>query len=227
MNTDKRGWMTEDVSTVCEAGTYRSLCPLAVASLVCGVFSVLVMFGWKLAALPVAGILFGRAALKRIRRAPEEISGAAVARVGIGLSAFFWAGGYLWLFYAHAKEVPHGYTAVNYEELQGDTSTGGRTIPKRALDLDGKKIFVKGYMYPGRQQLDLKQFLISRDNGRCNFCMPNPTPTDLVHVTLAGDLRIDYTTHIIALGGTLRVETDPEKIARKGMAYQLDADYIH
>jgi hypothetical protein len=165
--------------------------------------------------------------LKRIRRAPGELSGAALARVGIALSTLFWAGGSLWLLYAHAKEVPHGYTEVGYEELQGDASTGGRTVPKRATELNNKKIFVKGYMYPGRQQLDLKQFLISRDNGRCNFCMPNPTPTDLVHVTLAGDLRTDYTTHIVGLGGTLRVETDPEKIARKGMAYHLDADYIH
>jgi hypothetical protein len=219
--------MTGDLSVPREAGTYRSLCPLAVAGLVCGVFSALVVFGWTFAAVPVGGVLFGLAALKRIRRAPGELSGAALARLGIALSALFWAGGSVWLLYAHAKEVPHGYTEVRYEELQGDVSTGGRTIPKRALELADKKIFVKGYMYPGRQQLDLKQFIISRDNGRCNFCMPSPTPTDLVHVTLAGDLRTDYTTHIIALGGTLRVETDPEKIARKGMAYHLDADYIH
>ena len=209
-----------------EAAAYRSLSALAVAGLVCGVFSMLVIFGWTLAAVPVAGILFSRAALKRIRRAPEELSGAGLARTGMGLCLFFWAGGYLWLSYAHAKDVPHGYTAVAYEELQGDASTGGRSIPQRAMELDGKKIFVKGYMYPGRQQLDLKQFIISRDNGRCNFCMPNPTPTDLVHVTLAGDLRTDYTTHIIALGGTLHVETDPEKIARKGTAYHIDAEYL-
>jgi hypothetical protein len=209
-----------------ETSRYRSLSALAVASMVCGVLSVLVMFGVTLAVIPVAGILLGRAALKRIRRAPEELSGAAVARAGIALCVAFWMAGYIWLYYAHAKEVPHGYTEVSYEELQGDTATGGREIPKRAMELDKKKIFVKGYMYPGRQQLDLKQFIISRDNGRCNFCMPNPTPTDLVHVTLTGDLATDYTTHIVALGGTLHVETDPEKIARKGTAYHLDADYI-
>jgi hypothetical protein len=52
-------------------------------------------------------------------------------------------------------------------------------------------------------------------------------PTDLVRVTLEGDLRTDYTTHIVGLGGTLRVEEDPERIARQGMAYHLEADYIH
>jgi len=214
------------VDTRNEPERYRSLSALAVAALGCGLLSVLVVFGWAMTVFPVVGILLGRAALVRIRRAPEEYSGAALARAGIGLSVFFWVGGSLWLWYVQAKEVPHGYTAVAYEELQGDASTGGRTIPKRALVLNGKKIFVKGFMYPGRQQVDLKQFLISRDNGRCNFCMPNPTPTDLVNVTLTGDLRTDYTTHIVALGGTLRVEQDPEKMARQGMAYHLEADYI-
>lgn len=224
MNTDRHG---SEPSRAPEGEAYRTLCSLSVASLVCGVLSALVVFGWTLGVIPLCGLLLGRAALKRIRRSPEELSGAALARVGMGLCLAFWAAGSLWLYWAHAKEVPHGYTEVGYEELQGDAATGGRSIPKRALDLDKKKIFVKGYMYPGRQQLELRQFIISRDNGRCNFCMPNPTPTDLVHVTLAGDLRTDYTTHIIALGGTLHVETDPEKIARKGTAYHLDADYIH
>jgi hypothetical protein len=195
--------------------------------MLCGVFSVLVVFGAKLTVIPVLGIVLGRMALKRIRRAPNELSGAGLARTGVALSVVFCAAGWIWLCYAQAKEVPHGYTQVQYEELQGDAATGGRTIPKRALELDGKKIFVKGYMYPGRQQVDLKEFIISRDNGRCNFCMPNPTPTDLVRVTLTGDLRTDYTTHIVGFGGTLRVEQDPEKIARQGMAYHLEADYIH
>lgn len=206
---------------------YRSLSVRAVVGLVFGLFSTLVVFGWTLALIPVLGILVSRSALKQIRRAPGELSGAGVARAGVVLSLVFWIAGWAWLLYAEAKEVPHGYTAVAYEDLQGDETTGGRTVPERAAELDGKKIYVKGYMYPGRQQLDLKQFIISRDNGRCNFCMPDPTPTDLVHVTLVGDLKTDYTTHIIGVGGTLRVETDPEALARKGMAYQLDADYLH
>ena len=184
--------------------SYRSLCPLAVAGLVCGAFSVLALFGWTLAAVPAAGILFGLAALKRIRRAPDELSGAGLARAGIALSAFFWAVGAVWLLYAHAKEVPHGYTEVSYEELQGDASTGGRTIPPRALELADKKIFVKGYMYPGKVQINLKQFIVSRDNGTCEFCTPNPTPSDLIHVTLVGDLHFDYTSRLVSLGGTLR-----------------------
>jgi len=206
---------------------YRSLSALAVGALFCGLASVLVVFGWQMTVVPLLGIVVGRKALARIRRAPDQLSGAALARTGIGLSVFLGAAGWFWLWYAEAREVPHGYVKVQYEELQGDTATGGRAVPKRAHELNGKKIYVKGYMYPGRQQVDLKEFIISRDNGRCNFCMPNPAPTDLVRVTLEGDLRTDYTTHTVGLGGTLRVEEDPEKIARQGMAYHLEADYIH
>lgn len=218
---------TSSPSAVTDPEKYRSLSPLAVAALLCGLLSVLVVFGAQMTAIPVIGIVLGRLALKRIRRAPDELSGIGFAQAGIGLSVFFCAAGWLWMFYAQAKEVPHGYTKVEYEELQGDAVIGGRTVPKRALELEGKKIFVKGYMYPGRQQVDLKEFIISRDNGRCNFCMPNPTPTDLVRVTLTGDLRTDYTTHIVGFGGVLRVEQDPDKLARQGMAYHLEADYIH
>jgi hypothetical protein len=206
---------------------YRSLSVPAVGSVVCGLASLLVVFGWQLTVIPLVGVWLGRTALRRIRRTPDQFSGAALAQTGIGLSLVFCAVGWLWLWYAETQEVPHGYTRVAYEELQGDASTGGRVIPARARALDGKKVYVKGYMYPGRQQLNLKEFLISRDNGRCAFCMPDPTPTDLVRVTLTGDLHTDYTTHMIGLGGTLHVEEDPEKLARQGVAYHLEADYIH
>jgi hypothetical protein len=208
-----------------ERDRYRSLSALAVAALLLGPLSILVLVGQALVLLPLTAIVCGVLALRRIRRAPDELSGASLARLGIALAAAGWIGAWLWLAYARAAEIPHGYTAINYEELQGDTSTGGH-VPARAQELNGKKIFVKGYMYPGRQQVDLKQFIISRDNGRCTFCTPNPTPTDLVHVTLAGDLRTDYTTHLLALGGTLRVEDDPLKIAKQGLIYHLDADYL-
>ncbi len=206
---------------------YRSLSAPAVGSVLCGLASVLLVFGWQMTLIPLLGILLGRVALRRIHRAPDQFSGEGLAWTGIGLSLLLGFAGCVWLWYAAAQEVPHVYTRVQYEELQGDAATGGRVVPQRAKELNGKRVYVKGYMYPGRQQLDLKEFIISRDNGRCNFCMPNPTPTDLVRVTLTGDLRTDYTTRIVGVGGTLRVEEDPEKLARQGMAYHLEADYIH
>jgi hypothetical protein len=130
-----------------------------------------------------------------------------------------------WLSLAHALEVPHGYIPVTYQELQADYA-GGEDIPARAFELDGKKIFVKGYMYPSKRLFGLKQFIISRENGTCEYCTPNPTPTDLLAVAMAGDKTTNYTTHIVALGGILHVETDPAKIVRDGVVYHLEADYI-
>jgi hypothetical protein len=100
-------------------------------------------------------------------------------------------------------------------------------IPKAARDLDGKLIFVRGYMYPGPYQFGLKQFIISRDNGKCKFCIPNPRSTDVIGVILVGDLRIDYTSRLVGLGGRFHVVPKDDQVHLFGdPAYQLEADYV-
>ena len=82
-------------------------------------------------------------------------------------------------------------------------------------------------MYPGRQQFGLRKFLFSRDNGVCKFCMPQPTPTDLIQVTLTGDLETQYTTRLVSLGGIFHVDRDPAVFKTYGgVAYSMDADVL-
>jgi hypothetical protein len=208
------------------ARSYRSVSALAVASLLFGILSAAVFLDWLLVIVPIVAILLGLRALGRIRREPEEWAGAALARAGIALAVLFTIAGYGWLLHARAKEIPHGYTAVTYRDLQADPDTPGQWVPPFALTLEGKKVFVKGYMYPGRQQADLTSFIISRDNGTCQFCMPHPRPSDLIMVQLAGDLRIDYTRQLLRIGGILHVEPEPKRGAPAGCAYRLEADYL-
>jgi hypothetical protein len=78
-------------------------------------------------------------------------------------------------------------------------------------------------MYPGRQQFGLKRFIMSRDNGYCKYCEPNPKATDLIEVTMAGDSETRYTRKLIGLGGAFQVDQD----AKPGRAvYRLEADYL-
>jgi hypothetical protein len=205
---------------------YRSLSGLAVTSLIFGLLSVLVFVDWLLAILPATAIVLAVLALRKIRALGGDWVGAGLARAGAALAIAFWILSYAWLWHAQAKEIPYGYTAVSYYDLQADPTVRGQWVPPYAQSLEGKKIFVKGFMYPSRQQSSLKGFVISRDNGTCPYCLPNPRPTDLIQVELTGDLRINYTDRLLRIGGELRVQPEPKPGLMPGAAYRLVADYL-
>jgi hypothetical protein len=68
----------------------------------------------------------------------------------------------------------------------------------------------------------LKRFLVCPTNGECSFHPPNPRPTEIIKVTLTGDLTANYTREPISLGGRLHV--DPED--PHGLPFAMDADYL-
>ena len=74
--------------------------------------------------------------------------------------------------------------------------------------------------------VNLKQFTMSRDNGSCKFCIPDPQPTDLISVELTGDLQVAYTKNLIYVGGKLSLMPEEEAASQGGVAYRLEADYF-
>jgi hypothetical protein len=204
---------------------YRALCLPAVASVVVGVLSIPILifwFSWFWAIVPLLGIVLGRRAIRIIHAAPSEWTGLGMAKLGIGLSAGLWALGYGWLIFARASEVPYGYQLVTYEMLQPDPSAPAMSIPQSALDLQDKKVFMKGFMQPRRQQTGIKEFILSPADGECPYCIPNPKKTEMVRVVLQGDLEAIYTTHQIGAGG--RFQVNPQDPG--GVPYTLEADVL-
>lgn len=206
---------------------YRALSTAAVASLIVGLLSVLAMLDWTLVAIPVSGVLLATVALVKVRRHSEELSGAGLARSGLALSVLFLIAGPAWLTYVYVTEVPTGYQRVSYAELQPDPSQAGQLVPPAALALEGKKIFIKGYAYPGRQTHEIREFLLVRDRGDCCFG-GDPKITDRIHVTLENPLRLDYASRLHNLGGTFHVEAQPTTIdgATGGVYYHLKANHL-
>jgi hypothetical protein len=201
---------------------YRALCPTAVASVAVGAFSFLTALHWSLALVPLVGIGLGWQAVRRIGRAPQEWAGLTLARFGIGLSIGLWVVGYGWLLLAGVREVPYGYQRVTYEMLQPDPNAPAEPIPQSALDMQDKRVFIKGYMQPRRQQTGIKEFILCPTNGECPFCIPNPKRTEMIRVILQGDLETIYSTHLIGAGGRFQVDpADPS-----GIPYSLEADYL-
>jgi len=94
-----------------------------------------------------------------------------------------------------------------------------------ALEMDGKKVFIKGYIYPGQQRFGLTQFVLVPDLGTC--CFGGETKqTHKIKVILQDDLTIDYSMTKRRLAGVLRVDPYPPPLAgQPGVYYQLIADY--
>jgi len=206
--------------------SYRALSGLAVTSLVFGCLSVLTFLGWLMALVPVVALVLGWLALRRIRRNPTESLGEHLAIAGMALAAFFWIAGYGWLAYGYFHQVPEGYLLISYESLQPDPNRPDQRVSEEAEMLDKRKVFIRGYMYPGRQRTGIKEFLLIDDMGTCNFCNPQPRPTQLIRVKLVNNLKIEYTTRQIGVGGEFTVFRDPTDEASGGFLYQIEADCL-
>jgi hypothetical protein len=199
---------------------YRALSPLAVASVALGVLSIANWLTWYAFFIPLAGVAFGWQALRRIRRAPDEWTGVELAWIGIVASLALWGGGCVRLILVGASEIPYGYTLVNYEALQADPQKPTEPIPQSALDMQDKKVFMRGYMQPRRAQTGIKEFILCPTKGDCPFCTPDPKRTEMIRVSLQGDLETIFTNHEIGVAGRFRV--DPEDPSR--IPYGLEAD---
>ncbi len=106
--------------------------------------------------------------------------------------------------------------------------SAGQVVPPSALALEGKKIFIKGYIYPGREKDGIRQFLLVRDQGDCCFG-GNPKITDRIQVTLddplTADLRVRGCTKWAARS-TWKSRRTTIDGAKGGVYYHLRADHL-
>lgn len=227
----------QDLST--EDFQYRTLSSGAIASLVLGLLSGLVFLAahdsiqacLMMCPIPAIGLAIGLRALKRIRIMPENLSGSRMAAAGTMLSVFCLVAGLGYSGYVYATEVPSGYTRTSFTEFRPDDVEvrGNVLVPPDIAKLDGNKVFIKGYMRPDStsQRHHVRGFLLVRDNYQCCFGdLAKIKFYDQVLVKVADSLRVDLSTRLIRMGGTLHIQ--PENIP-KGPghpAYTLEADYV-
>ncbi|HET6883134.1 MAG TPA: DUF4190 domain-containing protein [Pirellulales bacterium] len=206
---------------------YKALSTLAVVSFAAGVLSVLTFVGWSLAAIPMVGIVAGLLAVRQIRATPDVYTGEHFALVGTLLCGLLWTGGWSRLAYVHATEVPPGYERISYDDLQVDEAQPNTFPPARAVDLDGKKVFIKGYVYQptGGQTSGLTRFILVRDKGQCCFG-GNPKITDMIEVKLKRGLEAEFNMQVRKLAGTFRIGAGQGIDGLTGALYHLDADHL-
>jgi hypothetical protein len=208
--------------------SYRSMSSPAMASFGIGILSLFSLLNLALGAIPVIGILLGLAAWRSIRSRPDELTGLIFARMGVGLSVFFLLLSWTIAGVVYATELRPGFERVSYNQLQADEGAAS-PIPPSALELEGDKVFIKGYIHPSLGTgKGLKRFVMVRDNGDCCFGAATPKLTDMIYVQLADPLRIDYTTRLVKIHGTFHVE--PATVAGQSdiptVVYHLNAQHV-
>lgn len=205
---------------------YRALSKGAVGSLILAVLSLAAYAAAGLLVLPFAGTLLGVNALRNIRRYPDELSGKSLAILGsLGCFVILVSAAALHS-YVYATEVPPGCLRISFADLQPTPDHPELPVPPAAQDLDGKKVFVKGYVYPDGQQYNIKQFVLVPDMGTCCFG-GQPKLTDMIEVNLTDKNRVEYSRRKRKLAGVMKVDTQLKPVTGVGgVYYQLEADYV-
>jgi len=200
---------------------YRSVSLAAVLSIVFGVPSVLTFFHWSFWLVPAIGVVLGWTALGRIHRAPEDLTGSILARVGIGLCVVLGLVGAGGSRLVEARQIPPGYRAVSFDDLQ---PLPGQLVPKIAHELEGKKIFITGFMYPGRRSTRIRQFVLVPSRSHCGFCSRQLKSSEMIDVRLSGDLTADFKTSTSRVGGIFRLDEAQVGSPYGALPYRIEAD---
>lgn len=209
-----------------ELPVYRTTSRAAVMSLVLAVISLLGLIFASLLVFAVAGILLALVGLSSIRKFPNEYGGTVPGVLGLLSCSAILIGGVIYHSYVYATECPPDAQRVSFYQLNPEDKNAPAVPPEDAIALDGKKIFIKGYVYPDGQRDNIKQFVLIPDLGTCCFG-GQPRLTDMILVTLRDPYRTAYNQRKRKLTGQLKVDTHLKPIQGvTGVYYQMDAESI-
>jgi hypothetical protein len=203
---------------------YRSVSRAAVLSVVFAVLGFLSWYFPELTILSVVGFVFGLVALWNFRRFPDELSGKPIAAVGTLLSLLVMIVSPARHTYIYYTELPEGYERISFSVLK--SPLGAPDLPPQsALELDGKKVFLKGYIHPTSLASNAaKSFILVPDWATCCFGQQPPL-THMIEVRLRGDKFAQKSFRRHSLAGTLQVRPYIKPIdGLEGVFYELDAD---
>lgn len=207
---------------------YRPIPVLAPVTLVIGLLSVVGIASVPGLAVPIAGVILGVLGRRQVAKSRGEYGGAWLILAGLILSSVCLVTGASLHSYTYATEVPEGFERLSFRWLsqQKPILEDGQTrIADEAKELEGQKVFIKGYMYPERSQKDLKRFVLCKDTGQCCFG-GKPAITDVILVEFVNDTRAQFRElSLVSVAGTFhakKIVVGGELIA----LYTLEAEYF-
>ena len=188
-----------------------------------------VSLGFWTATVSIFAIVFGCVALSAIRRYPAEYTGRTVARLGLALGVVQVVLGAVLASHTYATEVPEGYARVGFWELRPDPEQPLLLpISQRAVDLNKKPIFIKGYIHPGVASMGrVDHFILVPDMGTCCFG-GQPKAWDMIEVRIKDKAnRVAYSTKRIKLAGSFVVQpTQGKSLGLTDVWYHMQVDQV-
>jgi len=207
---------------------YRALSRAAIYSVFFFVLSLLGLIPLfaPMIVLALIGLAFAFAGLRAIRRYPNEYSGIGIARFGIVANASLFVCALAMHTYIYMTEVPEGYTRVPFYELkQPDDAPDVPT--EFAMEIDGEKVFIKGYIHPASGDGLLRQFVLVPDLGTCCFG-GQPRSTAMIEVTMTSGKSVKGGMTKRKLAGKFVLNRAPQKNTDFDniVFYRLKADQV-
>jgi hypothetical protein len=207
---------------------YRSLSKPAVASLTFAILGLSSFLHPVFVLLPTLGVGFGLIALASFRRFPDEFVGKIPAQIGFFVSLICLVSSVGMHAVIYATEVPEGYQRIAYSTLRDNPKTS-LPFAEKAKELDGEKVFLKGYVRPGAKKTNLKDFILVGDFGDCCFG-GNPKITEVVAIHIVDeDKTVNYGFALRRIAGVFRLNPNTKSIREKDIPqvfYEIEADYV-
>jgi len=207
-----------------EEFNYRPMSMLAVLAFVLSILSLATLTIWFMMPLAVVSVVLAVMAVLRIRSARGEYSGMKLASTAVLLSVLALAGGFGYQVYAYQTELLEGYDRISFSRDISDkgliTYEGNQMPHPDLVAMEGKKVFLKGFMYPTGQVFDLKSFLLVKDSDQCCFG-GEPKLVDMLGVYMKGANLADYYSGRVSVAGTFRINRE-YKGGKLEALFQLD-----
>lgn len=174
---------------------YRPVPVLAPVSFFLGVASFISLFGTVGLGFGLMGLVLGTACLIKIRRSNGEYGGMLLASGGVALSSLFLVAGTAVHVHAYQSELPEGFNRVNFRtdvaRKEVVVENQQASLHPDVAALIGKRVFLKGYMYPTGKQRGLESFMLLESTDQCCFG-GQPKPTDRIAVEMGEGRTAEY-----------------------------------
>jgi hypothetical protein len=220
--------VSTDFSQYEEDLAYRPTLGLAMVAVGMSLISLLGLFFWPLIVFAVLTLAVSGIALIQLVRSRGEYRGFIPTWIAIVLSTASAIGGSSLQAYWYATEVPEGYERISFTNdisRKGFVTENGFGRPHPDVEaLNGKKVFLKGYVYPPEKgHSGLKNLIFCRDNGDCCFG-GNPKLEDRIGVTMNGDKTADFVQNAqISIAGTFRINPNFQNREKEPL-YLIEGD---
>lgn len=203
---------------------YRAVSRSAVASLVLCILGLLSFWFVPLLVLPMAAVLLALVARSQLKKYPDELTGKPLATIGFVTAAATMALATTAHIYTYYTEVPDGYERVSFSQLKSPYFDADLP-PDSAISLDGKQIFLKGYILPSSVASgSATRFVLVPDIATCCFGS-QPKATHMVEVQLQGESTARFRLKQVKLAGTFHVSNQAGAVNGVETGYyRLEAD---